>query len=274
MARCPFRRARRRASQIPRDEFARERTKRRLEMSLRRHGECASRAAGNCVRSSARRSDRSASTAIHRRARRSRPRPRQRSQRSIGLAPCSGTSGCNRLRERRGIGDEVRVLVLEQRDAHRLRRGDAHARRMRACRRAARRAPARLPILRLSDSTNTGRAGSKRSSAIEQLRLERLLRRLRVAGKVAQQRAAVPRELLEVEHLRALVAQRGEQAALAGAGQAADDDEVEPRGQPSAAPRRRAGATSGSRRRAAPRASRFRSAHARANALRLPPRQQ
>ena len=49
--------------------------------------------------------------------------------------------------ERRRVGEEVRVLVLQQLDAQRLRRVDADARRRRASRRAARRAPARVPIL-------------------------------------------------------------------------------------------------------------------------------
>ena len=61
----------------------------------------------------------------------------------------------------------------------------------------------------------------------DQLALERLLRRLRVVRQVAEQRAAMPRERFEVEHLRAFGGERREQAALAGTGQPADHLEAE-----------------------------------------------
>ena len=120
------------------------------------------------------------------------------------------------------------------------------------------------PILRLSDSTYTGRAGSKLCERREEPGIERFLRRLRIAGKVAQQRAAVTRELLQVQHLRTLVAQRGEQPALARTREAAHDDIAQSRRGAWPVTQRRAGARSDSRRRAAWPSSRFRSAHARA----------
>jgi hypothetical protein len=80
------------------------------------------------------------------------------------------------------------------------------------------------PILRLSDSTYTGRGLIEALERREEPGVERFLRRLRVAGQVAQQRAAMTRELLQIQHLRTLVAQRGEQPALARTCETAHDD--------------------------------------------------
>src|SRR5712692_5198557 len=57
--------------------------------------------------------------------------------------------------------------------------------------------------------------------------VEHLLRRLRLARKLAEQRAAVAGEALQIEHLRALCRERGEQAALAAPGGAAHRPEPE-----------------------------------------------
>src|SRR5207244_9269868 len=51
--------------------------------------------------------------------------------------------------------------------------------------------------------------------------VEHLLRGLRLARKLAEQRAAVAGEALQVEHLRALCRERGEEPALAAPGGAA-----------------------------------------------------
>src|SRR5882672_4764059 len=57
--------------------------------------------------------------------------------------------------------------------------------------------------------------------------VEHLLRGLRLARKLAEQRTAVAGEALQIEHLRALCRERGEQPALAAAGRAAHDPEAE-----------------------------------------------
>ena len=77
------------------------------------------------------------------------------------------------------------------------------------------------PIFLLSDSTYTGRAGSRAAQALPQQALEHLLSGLRRVRQVAQYRPAVGGQPLEVEHLRAEVLQRGQQPALAGTGEAA-----------------------------------------------------
>src|SRR5207245_5443073 len=51
--------------------------------------------------------------------------------------------------------------------------------------------------------------------------VEHLLRRLRLAREIAEQRAAVAGEALQVQHLRALRRKRGKQTAFAAAGRAA-----------------------------------------------------
>src|SRR5712671_5724335 len=57
--------------------------------------------------------------------------------------------------------------------------------------------------------------------------VEHLLRRLRIPRKLTQQRAAVAGEALQIQHLRALCSERGEEPALAAAGYAADYPEAE-----------------------------------------------
>src|SRR5258708_2877049 len=57
--------------------------------------------------------------------------------------------------------------------------------------------------------------------------VEHLLRRLRIARKLTEQRAAVAGEVLQIQHLRALCRERGEEPALAAAGRAADYLEAE-----------------------------------------------
>src|ERR1041385_94128 len=51
--------------------------------------------------------------------------------------------------------------------------------------------------------------------------VEHLLRGLRLARKLAEQRAAVAGESLQIQHLRALCRERGEEATLAAPGGAA-----------------------------------------------------
>ena len=63
--------------------------------------------------------------------------------------------------------------------------------------------------------------------AVPDARLEHLLRWLRRVGQIAEHRAAVRRELLEVEHLRARRGERLQQPALRAAGLAADDEVAE-----------------------------------------------
>ena len=72
--------------------------------------------------------------------------------------------------QRVGVGEEVRVLVLQQRDAQRLRQLDADAARRARIAASSASGSCTVPIFRLSDSTKTGRAGSKRSSADSELR--------------------------------------------------------------------------------------------------------
>jgi hypothetical protein len=79
--------------------------------------------------------------------------------------------------------------------------------------------------VRLSLSTNTGRAGSKPRSACHS-GSRSLLRRLRLAGQGAEHRAAVAGQAFEVQHLRAGVGQRLQQPALAAARAAAQHAEV------------------------------------------------
>src|SRR5712691_9030567 len=57
--------------------------------------------------------------------------------------------------------------------------------------------------------------------------VKHLLRRLRIVRKLAEQRAAVAGEALQIQHLRALCRERGEEPALAAAGCAADYPEAE-----------------------------------------------
>ena len=115
----------------------------------------------------------------------------------------------------------MRVLGLEQRDsflgrrAQRERPADAH------------RGEQRIGHLDAADAA-AFRFDVHRSRRIEsaecvdELSLERLLRRLRLARQIAQQRPAMTRDPLEVEGLRANSGEGGEETAFARACEAAD----------------------------------------------------
>jgi hypothetical protein len=85
----------------------------------------------------------------------------------------------------------------------------------------------RRPILRLSASTKTGPRRVQRRQSRQQLRFESLLRRLRLPGQVAQHRALVRGQFLEVQDLPAARGDGFQKAALAAASGAADDAETE-----------------------------------------------
>ncbi len=132
------------------------------------------------------------------------------------------------VRERRGIGDEVPVLVLEQRYPQLLWRLHAHARG------AAHGIQQRVGYLDDADLA-AFRLHVHRTRRIEVLQrreqsgIEALLRWLRIAGKIAQQRAAVTREVLQIQDLRTFVAQRGEQPALARTRETTHDHKAQSR---------------------------------------------
>src|SRR5882672_1136385 len=71
-----------------------------------------------------------------------------------------------------------------------------------------------------------GPAGIEALESVPHQAIEHLLRRLRLAGQVPQQGAAMAGEPLEVEHLRAPRRQRFQQPALAAAGGAAQHPEA------------------------------------------------
>ena len=119
------------------------------------------------------------------------------------------------------VGDEVRVLLAQQRQPLRQRRLDPHARTP----------PHRLDqVLRHANLADFPALGLdvhrarrvERDELRAQRGLEPLLRGLRRVRQVAQQRAAVARQRLEVERLRPGGAERLQQPALAGPGQPAD----------------------------------------------------
>ena len=122
--------------------------------------------------------------------------------------PCSGASAQELLDQRPGIGDEMGVLVLEQLDSLRLRHVDADALR------AAHAREQRFGKLHGADPLALGFDVNDRARGIEslergdQLAFEGFLRRLRVTGKVAQQRPAMPGERFEIERLRAFGGER------------------------------------------------------------------
>ncbi len=129
-----------------------------------------------------------------------------------------------------GVGEEVGVFLLEQRHALRGRRVDADAGA------GTHRVEQRAGNLDAADALAFGfdvhRA--RRIERIErgdQFAVEHLLRWLRAIGQVAEQRAAVAGEALEIEHLRALCRERLDEATLAGAGESADHLVAKPRGQ-------------------------------------------
>src|SRR5437868_5356808 len=67
----------------------------------------------------------------------------------------------------------------------------------------------------------------ERCKRSEQLAFEVFLRRLLRAGHIPQERAAVTRDALEIEHLRALGGQCSQQTRFAAAGQTADKAEAQ-----------------------------------------------
>src|SRR5438874_267516 len=106
------------------------------------------------------------------------------------------------LLERYRIHDEMRIVLLEQRDALRKRSPQ------RQCTTFAHACKERVWQLHGADAPAFGldkhrSRGVERVQPLEQCTLERFLRRLRRAGQGAQQRSAVPREQLQVEGLRA-----------------------------------------------------------------------
>ena len=128
--------------------------------------------------------------------------------------------------QRGRIGEEVRVFALEELDAERARKLEPDARRL------AHRREQRLGDLQRADALalRFDVDGARRIESLQrfdELALERLLRGLRIDGEVAEQRSAMARNALEIEHLRAFVGERGDQAALAGAREPADDAIVE-----------------------------------------------
>src|SRR6185437_8215434 len=121
---------------------------------------------------------------------------------------------------------EMRIIGLEHRDAQRLRNIEPDARR------GAHRIEERLGYLQPADALalRFDVDGPRRIEAregVEEIALECLLRRLRFAGKIAEQRPAVASEALEVEHLPARRGDRLDEARLARPGQAADHAVIE-----------------------------------------------
>ena len=139
-------------------------------------------------------------------------RPPSRS--SARLSPCRAArcSGSRRCAEQRRVAREkcaYSSLSSATRCAGGVTSVSARPARMRA---SSASGICTLPIRRLSDSTNTGRARIEPRQRVEELALEPLLRRLRVAGQIAEERPAMPRDAFEIEGLRADVA-RARQAA-------------------------------------------------------------
>ena len=133
-------------------------------------------------------------------------------------------------RERRRVREVMRVFVLQERDAQRCRGVEANAGG------GANRVEERVGHLDRADplALRLDIHGTARIEAQErrgELALEPFLRRLRLARKVAQQRAAMLRQRFEVEHLQALGRECVEKSALAGACEAAHDLEAQPRRQ-------------------------------------------
>jgi hypothetical protein len=86
----------------------------------------------------------------------------------------------------------------------------------------------RRPILRLSASTNTGREGSSRDSGEQHLRFESPSAPAAAApGRLPSTEPLCAASCLQVQHLGALRGEGFEQAALAAAGGAADDAEIQ-----------------------------------------------
>jgi hypothetical protein len=84
--------------------------------------------------------------------------------------------------------------------------------------------PADAPAFRLDEH---GLRSVQRRERGEELALEHLLRRLRIVGQIAQQRAAMLRKAFEIQHLSAFGGNRLDQPRFAGSRQAADDAKPE-----------------------------------------------
>src|SRR5262249_5362720 len=116
--------------------------------------------------------------------------------------------------ERGAIAHEVAVLVGEQGDARPPRRVEDDAGRGAHRRDQRPRHPGLAAFFFLALDVH-GTRGLERGKLVQELALEPLLRGLRPVRKVAQHRAAMSRQRLEVEHLHAGAAQGAEEAALA-----------------------------------------------------------
>ena len=127
--------------------------------------------------------------------------------------------------ERVGIGEEVRVLLLQQRDAQRHAAVSTRTQRRRAHRREqGLRHLQRADLAALRFDEHRPRRIEARERGEQRWLSNAFCDGCGSSGQVAEQRAAMAREPLEVEHLRADCRERGEQPALAGAGEPADDD--------------------------------------------------
>ena len=151
----------------------------------------------------ARRRDRSAVRAARRRARPSRRRPRRRLPALDRLSSVQRNEMREPRRERIRIGEDS-ARTRPSRSAMRSARGVSS--RMHGS--GAHRGEQRVGQLHRADplALRFDVDGRARIEALErgaELAVERLLRGLRLAGQVAEQRPAMPRERFEIEHLRA-----------------------------------------------------------------------
>ncbi len=86
-----------------------------------------------------------------------------------------------------------------------------------------------VPTRRLSASTNTGRDGSNRRSRSRSALSKAFCDGCGAPGRSPSSEPRWRSERFEVERLRTRRVERGDEAALAGSGEASDDDEVEMR---------------------------------------------
>jgi hypothetical protein len=138
------------------------------------------------------------------------------------LLSVKGNEAHEPRRQRVVIAEEMRVLVLQELDPQRSRQADSNA--LGAAHGVEQRVGqlyrADLPALGLDVD------GTRRIATFErghELTVERFLRRLRKIGQVSQQRSAMTRHRLEVEHLRPFAGERPDEPALPGACEAADN---------------------------------------------------
>ena len=174
------------------------------------------------------------------------------------------------------VDEEVVVRASAARRARSSGSSSQQARRRAHALRSAPRGTRRSPIFRLSLSTNTGRAGSKRRSASQSRVSNAFCHGCDVPGTRPEHRAAVVGERFEVEHLRAL-----RRAAPAAGGSCREPvgpqitRAVDSRaGSVSSAAMHGAAEVAGSRLRARGRESRSGRARVASAPLRWPPRQQ